>query len=189
MHQDTSTPRRSTDTKAAILAAAREHFARSGFQGATIRAIASTAGIDPSMVMRYFGNKEKLFSAAAEFDLELPDLSKLPRAQVGPALVEHFLSRWERDETLMVLLRSAVTNEAAAKRMQSIFSTQVAPMIAQLTGEPKPIAARRGGLIASQILGIALSRFVLKFPPVVALDRSELVKRVGTTINAYLFSP
>lgn len=189
MHDDTSVPRRSTDTKAAILAAAREHFASSGYQGATIRAIASTAGIDPSMVMRYFGNKEKLFSAAAEFDLELPELSALPRDQVGPALVEHFLSRWERDESLMVLLRSAVTNEAAAKRMQAIFSTQVAPVIARLSGEPKPIAARRGGLIASQILGMALCRFVLKLPPVTALDRTELVRRVGATINGYLFSP
>lgn len=181
--------RRSDETKAAILAAAREHFARSGYQAATIRAIAASAGIDPSMVMRYYGNKEKLFAAAAEFDLQLPDLTKLRREEVGPALVEHFLARWEGDESLMVLLRSAVTNEAAAKRMQAIFSTQTALMIAKLSGEPKPIAARCAGLIASQILGIALCRFVLKLGPVVALDRAELVRRVGATINGYLFLP
>lgn len=181
-------PRRSDETKAAILAAAREHFASSGFQGATIRAIAASAGIDPSMVMRYYGNKEKLFAAAAEFDLQLPDLSSLAREQVGPALVEHFLRRWEGDESLMVLLRSAVTNEAAAKRMQAIFSTQTAPVLAKLIGEPKPLAAKRAGLIASQILGLALCRFVLKLPHVVAMERAELVRRVGVTINTYLFA-
>jgi AcrR family transcriptional regulator len=188
MNDTTEIPRRSDGTRAAILAAAREHFATSGYQGATIRAIAASAGIDPSMVMRYYGNKEKLFAAAAEFDLKLPDLSGLPREQVGPALVEHFLARWEGDESLMVLLRSAVTNEAAAKRVQAIFSTQTAPTISKLSGESKPLAAKRAGLIASQILGIALCRFVLKLPPVVSLDREEVVRRVGATINSYLYS-
>ena len=106
-------PRRSDATRAAILAAAREQFAAGGYQAATIRAIAAAAGIDPALVMRYYGNKEGLFAAAAEFDLRLPDLSALPRGQVGAALVAHFLDRWEGDETLMALLRTAVTNEAA----------------------------------------------------------------------------
>jgi AcrR family transcriptional regulator len=153
------------------------------------RAIAASASIDPSMVMRYYGSKEKLFAAAAEFDLQLPDLSGLPREQAGPALVEHFLNRWEGDESLMVLLRSAVTNDTAARRVQAIFSTQTAPVIMKLGNEARPVAARRAGLIASQILGIALCRFVLRLPPVVALDRAELVRRVGATINSYLFAP
>ena len=180
-------PRRSDATKAAILAAAREQFASSGYQGATIRAIACSAGIDPAMVMRYFGNKEGLFAAAAEFDLRLPDLSSVPREAVGAALVEHFLDRWEGDETLMALLRTAVTNEAAAERMRAIFATQMAPLIARLCAEPRAAAAARSGLIASQILGLALCRYVLKLPPVVGLKRPEIVRRVGATVQAYLF--
>jgi len=66
-------PRRSDATRAAILAAARERFAADGYERATIRAIAETAGIDPAMVMRYYGSKEKLFATAADFDLRLPD--------------------------------------------------------------------------------------------------------------------
>ncbi|MDG4862133.1 helix-turn-helix domain containing protein, partial [Streptomyces sp. T-3] len=66
--------RRSDATRAAILAAARERFAADGYERATIRAIARDAGIDPSMVMRYYGNKEGLFSAAAEFDLQFGEL-------------------------------------------------------------------------------------------------------------------
>lgn len=78
--------RRSDATRAAIVAAAREQFAAHGYQAATIRGVASAAGIDPALVMRYFGNKEGLFAAAAEFDLRLPDLRSLSRGTVGAVL-------------------------------------------------------------------------------------------------------
>ena len=179
--------RRSDATKAAILAAAREQFAASGYQAATIRAIAASAGIDPAMVMRYFGNKEGLFVAAAEFDLRIPDMGQVPRERLGEALVGHFLDRWEGDDTLMALLRTAVTNDAAAQRMQAIFATQIAPLVARLTGEPRAAAAARAGLIATQVLGLALCRYVLRLPPVVGLRRPEIVRRVGETVQSYLF--
>lgn len=187
MDDDTPAPRRSDATRAAILAAAREQFAAGGYHAATIRSIAAAAGIDPAMVMRYYGNKEKLFAAAAEFDLRLPDPRGLPREAIGAALVGHFLDRWESDESLMALLRTAATSEAAAERMQQIFATQVAPVVARLSGEPRAAAARRAGLIATQILGLALCRYVLKLPPVVALKRAEIVERVGATVQRYLF--
>ncbi|HVE53341.1 MAG TPA: TetR/AcrR family transcriptional regulator, partial [Ramlibacter sp.] len=144
------------------------------------------AAIDPAMVMRYFGNKEGLFAAAAEFDLRLPDFSALPRAEVGAAMVGHFLDRWEGDDTLMALLRSAVTNEEANARMQALFATQVAPQVARLTGESRAAVGARAGLIASQVLGLALCRYVLKLPPVAAMKRADLVRRVGATVQAYL---
>lgn len=178
--------RRSDATKASILAAARAQFAALGYQATTIRSVANAADIDPAMVMRYFGNKEGLFAAAADFDLRLPDLTQVPRAALGAGLVGHFLDRWEGDETLMALLRAATTNEAAAERMQAIFATQMAPLIARLTGEPRAAAAR-AGLIATQILGLALCRYVVRLPPVVALKRPEIVRRVGATVQSYLF--
>jgi AcrR family transcriptional regulator len=189
MKSGAPTPRRSDVTRAAILAAAREQFAAGGYQAATIRSIAAAAGIDPAMVMRYFGNKEGLFAVAAEFDLKLPDLGGLPRKEIGTALVGHFLDRWEGDESLMALLRTAVTNEAAAERMRVIFATQLGPAIARITGEPRTAVAARAGLIASQILGLALCRYVLKLPPVVALKRPAILDRVGPTVQRYLFDP
>src|SRR5438105_13488193 len=95
------TGRRSETTKGAILAAARARFAADGYERATIRAIAADAGIDPAMVMRYYGNKEKLFATAAEFDLRLPDVTAIPRPGLGGTLVRHGMDRWENDETLM----------------------------------------------------------------------------------------
>ena len=183
----TNEPKRKSDiTKEGILQAAKEHFSLHGYGNATIRGIAASANIDPTMVMRYFGNKEKLFAAAAEFDLRLPDLSELPKQQIGPALVEHFLNRWEEDEALVILLRSAVTHKDAADRIKQIFATQVTAMVAKLRNEPKPLASKRAGLLVTQMLGVALCRYVLKLPPVVNLSREELIEHVGQTVNEYL---
>jgi AcrR family transcriptional regulator len=169
-------------TKAAILAAARERFAESGYEAATIRAIAADANIDPSMVMRYFGNKDQLFAAAAEFDLRFPDLSEVPPSELGHALVGHFLARWEDDDALVVLLRSSTTNAEAALRMKDIFAAQLMPAIAKFVPDDAP---RRAGLIATQVLGMALCRFVLRLPPVVAMSPEELVEWLGPTLQRY----
>ena len=177
--------RRSDATRAAILGAARERFAADGYERATIRAIAADAGIDPSMVMRYYGSKEKLFAAAAAFDLRLPDLDGLPVDQLGAMLVAHFLERWESDDTLMALLRAAVTNEAAAERAREIFATQVAPAVRRVAPDPAE-AAVRSGLVASQILGAALIRYVLRLPPLASMDRAKLITWLGPTVQRYL---
>ncbi|MGP3983889.1 TetR/AcrR family transcriptional regulator [Streptomyces sp. KR80] len=178
-------PRRSDATRTAILEAARERFAADGYERATIRAIAKDAGIDPSMVMRYFGNKEGLFAAASAFDLRLPDLSAVPREEVGVALVRHFLSRWEEDEVLTALLRVGVTNSAGAERMQRIFREQLEPVAAAVCPRSAE-SATRAALAASQILGMALSRYVLRIPPAVALSRDDVVAWLAPTVQRYL---
>ncbi|MEU4407797.1 TetR family transcriptional regulator [Streptosporangium sp. NPDC023963] len=177
--------RTSEDTKAAILVAARERFASDGYERATIRAIASDAGIDPSMVMRYYGNKDGLFAAAADVDLRFPDLAAVPREEVGRTLVAHFLDRWEDDEGMMILLRTGVTNEGAAERMREIFAAQLGPLVARLSADPAQ-AALRAGLTATQVLGMALCRYVLRLPPVVAMSREEIVDWLGPTVQRYL---
>ncbi|MCV7031691.1 TetR/AcrR family transcriptional regulator [Mycobacterium sherrisii] len=179
--------RRSAErTKAAILAAARERFGSAGFQGTTIRGIAADAGVDPAMVMRYYGSKDKLFAAAAEFDLRFPDVAALDRTQLGRSLVRHFLQRWE-DDALVILLRSSATNTEAAQRMQDIFQAQIQPLAAALV--PEAQAATRAGLVATQILGMALCRFVLRLPPVVQMSNDEVVEWLGPTIQRYLAAP
>ncbi len=176
--------RSSEETKAVILAAARERFGTSGFQGATIRAIAADAGVDPAMVMRYYVNKDKLFAAAAEFDLRLPDFADTDHAELGRELVRHFLARWEGDDALVILLRSSATNVEAAQRMGEIFGTQLQPLVARVA--PASESGVRAGLVATQILGMALCRFVLRLPPVVAMTRDEIVDWLGPTVQRYL---
>src|SRR6266849_8885553 len=177
--------RRSESTKARILAVARKHFAAYGYERATIRAIARKAGIDPALVMRYFGTKEKLFAAAAEFDLRLPDLATVPRGTLGSVLVGFFLDRWESDDSLQALLRAATSNKVAVGRLRDIFATQVMPAVAPLS-QDRATAATRVGLVATQMLGMALCRYVLRLPPVVALDRAAVIRWLAPTVQRYL---
>jgi AcrR family transcriptional regulator len=181
-------PRRSEATRAEILRAAQARFAADGYQKATIRAIAADANIDPSMVMRYYGNKAKLFAAAVDLDLRLPDLTAIPKRRLGATLVAHFLQRWEGDpanDALLMLLRSAATDESAAERLRAIFKGQLAPTVRKLVGDPAE-AAERAGLIATQMLGLALCRKILRIPPVAALPPATVVARIGPTIQRYL---
>ncbi|MEU6862572.1 TetR family transcriptional regulator [Streptomyces sp. NPDC046876] len=177
----------SSQTKAAILRAARERFAAQGYERTTIRAVAADAGIDPSMVMRYFGSKEKLFDAALEVDLRLPDLAAVAEPELPGALVRHFVERWEgdpADDALLVLLRSAVTNERAAERMRAVFAEQVAPALAAAVGVER--AARAAGPVAAQLLGLALTRYLLRLPPVAALTPDAVVAALTPPLRATL---
>ena len=175
---------KSDRTRSAIEEAARRLFAQHGYERTTIREIASTAQIDPAMVIRYFGSKDELFSIVAEPDLRLPNLKELDEDRIGETLVSHFLELWEGSSGLPVLLRSAASNEAAAERLKQAMAGQVLPAIAAV-GKPET-APHRAGLVASQLLGMALTRYVLKLPPVVAMDRNDIIRDVGATIQRYV---
>jgi AcrR family transcriptional regulator len=183
------TPRRSDATRAAIVDAARHRFATDGFQKATIRAIAADADIDPSMVMRYYGNKDGLFAAAIDVHLGLVDVDSLEPDRLGEALLRHGLTIWEQpptSEILLTLLRSSITDERAIAKFQEVFARQVMPVVLRV-GDPDD-APRRAGLMATQVLGVAFTRYVLKLPPVVAMSPDELVASIGPTIQRYLTS-
>jgi AcrR family transcriptional regulator len=180
---DSEPQTKSDRTRAAILAAAKALFAAHGYERTTVREIAAGAGIDASMVIRYFGSKDELFARVAEPDLRLPDLRTVERSQIGEALVRHFLSVWEDESGLAILLRSAASNEQAAARLREVFKAQVMPALARTGG--KAGAAERAGLIASQMLGLALCRYVLKLPPVVGMSHDVIVKEIGRTLQCY----
>ncbi|MFF5214081.1 TetR family transcriptional regulator [Micromonospora sp. NPDC000442] len=180
--------RNSETTRAAILRAARDRFAADGYDRATIRAIAADARIDPSMVMRYYGSKENLFATAAEFDLRLPDLSGVPADRLGTALTSYFFTRWEGDSTLPALLRTASTNPSGAERVRAIFTTQLGVAVGRVVADPDE-APRRAGLVASQLLGVALTRYVLRLPPMVDISPAELINWLAPTIQRYLRGP
>ncbi|AKJ13142.1 TetR family transcriptional regulator [Streptomyces incarnatus] len=184
----TSQARRSDATRTAILQAARERFAADGYERATIRAIARDARIDPSMVMRYYGSKESLFAAAVALDLRLPDLTGVPRDEVGRTLVGHFLGLWEENEELTAVLRVGATNPAGAERMQGIFREQLLPVARQVCPDPEQVPAR-AALCAAQLLGLALTRYVLRLPAARELTREELLAWLGPTVQRYLTAP
>lgn len=177
---------RSEGTRRAILGAARATFAARGYERTTIRAVAARAGVDASMVMRYFRSKAGLFTAAVTMELQAPDLRSVPARRRGELLVRHFISRWEdpvRDEELIALLRTAVTSESVAGRLQGILSQLITEPIAALGDEA---AAERGTLIAAQLLGLALCRYILLFEPLASLPADGVVASVAPSVQRYL---
>jgi AcrR family transcriptional regulator len=180
---------RSAATRNAILSAARKLLTERGYEGTTIRAVASVVGVDPSMVMRYYGSKAGLFGAAVDLDLHL---DKVPQPQVdrlGETIIRHFLSRWEgdlSDEVITLLLRSASTNPMAAQHVRSVFETQIATFVMRMTGHEATEATHRAGLASTQLLGLALTRYVLELPPVVSMDTETLVQNLSPVLQYYL---
>jgi len=188
--QQQGTERKSDRTRAAILEAARTQFQQQGYDRTSIRSVAAAARIDPSMVMRYFGSKQGLFAAATHVDLLLPDLSEVPPRRRGQALLEHFVRRWEgdlSDDVLMLLLRSAVTDEGAAQRLRTVFQEQLVGALSAV--HPPEEALRRAGLIASQTLGVALGRYLLRLPGLADRPAEDLVADLAPTIQRYLTGP
>jgi len=175
---------KSDRTRAQILAAAQALFAEHGYENTTIRDVAARASIDPAMVIRYFHTKDELFARAAAIDLRLPALIPSDPGKIGETLIRHFLDVWEGSGMGMaIMLRSATTNDFAAEKMREVFAKQVAPAIASVGS--KATAARRAGLVSSQLLGLGLCRYILKVPPVVALSREDIVAHVGPVLQRY----
>ena len=183
----TSPRRRSAPaTRAAILEAARERFGAQGFDRVRLRDVAADVGVDPAMVIRYFGTKEGLFTAAAEFTLDLPDLTGVRADDLAHVLMPRFFGVWEDDAGFLSLLRAATTSEAAAAKMLELFTGQVAPAVAAVVADRAP---ERAALLGSQILGLAVSRYVLKVPPLAEMGRAALEAWVAPVIRHYLTSP
>jgi len=178
-------PLRSQPTRDRILQAAKTIFGEHGYDRTTIRKIAAAAQIHPSMVMRYYGSKEGLFTAAVNLDLQIPDLSSVPHSNIGRALVAHLLERWDSAEgQLPSLLRVSVTHDEARDRLLQVLRDQLAPIF---EGFCEPGRARNcTALVATQVLGLALTRHVLRLPSVCELPESAIVDEIGATIQAYV---
>lgn len=107
-------PRNASQTRADILSAARRRFGAEGYERTTLRAVAADVGVDAALVIRYFGSKQNLFAAAADFTIDLPDLSDVDPDEVAGILLPRFFAVWEEDETFLALLRAAMTSPVAA---------------------------------------------------------------------------
>ncbi|HEY2261001.1 MAG TPA: TetR family transcriptional regulator [Streptosporangiaceae bacterium] len=181
---------RSAATRQAILDAARSAFAARGYERTTIRAVAAAAGIDASMVMRYYGSKAGLFAAAATADLQVPDLRAVPAERWGEVLVRYLVERWEdnsRDDELILLLRTAVTSEAVAAQLQAVLARLVTEPVAALYGPADDErAAESAAFIGAQLLGLALCRYILRQEPLASLPAADVVAAVAPSVQRYL---
>jgi AcrR family transcriptional regulator len=180
-------------TREKILAAARFHFSEAGYEGATIRAIAGEAGVDPALVLHYFGSKEGVFVAAVEFPIDpaevLPGLLAPGLEGLGERLVRFFLGAWDSPagSPLLGLIRSVVGNERAAALVRDFVSREVLGRIAEALELDQP--QLRASLAASQLIGLAMLRYVVKLEPLAAAEPDEVAAWLGPTLQRYLTDP
>jgi AcrR family transcriptional regulator len=170
-------------TKATILAIARSQFGNQGFERTTIRSIATDAGVDPALVMHYFGNKADLFAAASRFDIAFPDLSGVSPERVADVLLPLFVGVWGPEGPFLPLLRAAATNRVAADALLGVFVDRVAPALAAVVPDR---AGERAALVGSQLLGVAVARYILGIPPLAGMADADLIEWLRPVLAHYL---
>lgn len=178
------------DTRAEVLAAARTSFAEKGFRGTTIRAVAASAGVDPALVHHYFGTKDDLFLAALEMPVDPRELLAPIVAQgsdgAGERLVRTLLSVWDDPEhqvRLLGVVRSVLSEDGATLLKDGFIPVVVGPALAQL-GTDRPDV--RVPLVASQVVGLIVTRYLIALPPMADMPAEDVVGRVGPVIQYYL---
>lgn len=194
------TGRRSGDsgTREAILGSARDQFAERGYDRATIRAIAAQAGVDPALVHHFYGTKERLFAAAMELPIvpseiitaTLAGAARRPGETTGEHVVRTALTGWDSPgvrTALMGLLRSALTSERAEAMVREFVTRSIVAPMADAAGSSEPEnTALRGSLIVTQMLGLAITRYLLQLGPVASAPPDDLASAIGPSIDRYL---
>lgn len=183
------------DTRAEILEAARSVFAERGFDRATIRAIAAEAGVDPAMIHHYFGTKDQLFTASIDIPAaateRVLDLLAQDPDDLGRHLAETFFGVWENEEprtALLGILRSAMGGEDRAVLAFRQFLTSV--LMAQLAPKIRGEGARlRALLMASQLVGVAMTRYVMRLEPIASAPVADVIDLVAPRLQSYVDDP
>ena len=179
------------DTRGRILRAAREAFGERGYEGTSVRGIAARAGVDAALVHHYFGSKQQLFLAASEFPVDpaelVPRMLAGPREQMGERVVRTVVALWDRPEVrplLLGIVRSATTDPVAAGMARRMLAE--GPFLALARAVDLPDAEIRATLAGTQLIGLAISRYVIGLEPIASMSADELAAAVGPTIGRYL---
>lgn len=185
-------PRGGSDSRERIIAAAVDEFGEHGYDGSTIRSIATRAGVDPALVHHYFGTKADLFAEAVGIplrpDIDVPGIVAGPRDGVGERVVRYVLEGFEQPEIRrrgVMLMRTAIGSRLTTPLLAGYLARELVGKIAKQLGVPD--ADLRATLVASQIGGLLLTRYVLRLPPIASASVDDLVARVGPTVQRYLF--
>lgn len=179
----------------AILDAAKMLFGSQGYEGASLRAIANAAGVDPASIRHFFGDKEGLFVATianrTAIATRLGEAFAGESDRLGARFAETYLGLWDDDETgpiLRAMARTAFNSEHSAALLRDILSTRVtAGMTPDLAAqEEMPL---RMLLAGAHLFGIAIARNLAHADPLVSLDRDRLVGIVAPVVQNFLTGP
>ena len=186
------------DTKSEIVEAAQRVFAAKGYDGASLRAVAREAEVDPALVHHYFDGKAALFVAAMAlpFDPRSVPVHEQPGASTtspGAMVITGFLSMWDHAEGTGSSFASCVAGMAASASVADAMREFVAERIWDRSpvneGEREELTSQRRALVSSQLMGLAFIRYILRVPPISTASPAEIAQWAGPTLDGYLFGP
>ncbi|MBC7631061.1 TetR family transcriptional regulator [Aeromicrobium sp.] len=175
------------DTRERILAVAREHLAAKGFAGSSMRGIARDAGVDPSLISHYFGDKAGLVVATME--LPVNPLERIetvfdgPLEDMGTRLIRTFLDSWDpHRDVFSALIRTTLgTGDPAATPILQVVRNVIVTRLSDRIGGDD--AELRATLIASQLIGLASLRYVARLEPVVDASAETVARLYGPALQ------
>jgi AcrR family transcriptional regulator len=163
-----------------------------GYDGTSLRAIAREAEVDPALVHHYFDGKASLFVAAMAIPID-PRLVR-DRAgaadNTGTATVEAFLSMWDRAEgsgsSFAATVGAMAASTSVADAVREFVGERVWRAQPPRKGESPAMARRRSALVSSQLMGLALTRYLLRVPPVSTASPRQIARWAGPTLDRYM---
>jgi len=171
-------------TRAAILAAAKDHFARSGYDGAFLRDIATDAGADAALINRYFGGKDGLFAAALKDSIRPDAISQWDRKTFGRDIARMMANHAHQDNDRMhafqFLLRAATSPTTAPLLNEAVQNRFLGPIRAWIGGEQAPARAR---IVASIFIGLLVERLI-RDEPLADNEREAFIERIGALLQS-----
>jgi AcrR family transcriptional regulator len=180
-------------TREKILSAARTHFSKVGYEGATVRGIAADAHVDPALVLHYFGSKHDLFRASVDFPVDpavfVPRLLEPGIDGLGSRLVGFFLETWDSPagRPILALIRSVVASEDAAALLREFVTREVLGRLARALEVDEP--RLRASLAASTLIGLAMLRYVIRLEPLASAPAEDIATWLGPTVQRHLSDP
>jgi AcrR family transcriptional regulator len=179
------------DTRATILVAAQSEFADKGFDRVSMRGIAKAAGVDPSLMYHYFGSKDDVLLASLDVPFDprevIPALTRDGVSGLGDRIASRFLAIWDdpaNQTRLVTVVRASMSSAAAQDLLTNGVARMVLGPIREIIASPE--AALRTSLVASQLLGLAVARYVLRLEPLASAPSSVVAAAVGPTLQRYL---
>ena len=183
-------------TRQRLIDVAGRHFAEHGYDGTSVRAVASEAGVAANLITRYFGGKAGLFAAATTIDLQARAALAGPPQTLGDRIAHGVVGRWESTgaaDPLLMMIRSAGTSPSAAEALAKFFATQASgPLAEHLTatlGCTARDATDRAAAIGALILGVVTSRYIMRSGPLAHADRASLTAWLGDRLQRVLDDP
>ena len=182
-------PGKST-TREEILDAARARFARLGYEKTSIRGIAAQAAVDPTLVLRFYESKERLFQEAIGWPFPpeevIARLAGGDPAQLGERIARFVVDVWEQDggQRIVALVRAASANEDAARALGEFLTHGIiTPAAAALGAEVTPL---RTAVVSAQLIGILFARYILATGPLAAATADELADVLAPELQELL---